>query len=138
MIDCEFELFTEVATVLRNTFPGIYVTGTYERTPPRFPCVSIEERDNVVWRNSRTNENYENHAAVMYEINVYSNKQTGKKAESKAIIDVADEAMKHFGFSRTMLSPTQNLADATIYRITARYSGIAAQTGENNFTIFKR
>lgn len=138
MIDCEFELFTDVAEVLRAAFPGIYVTGEYVRSPARFPCVSIEERDNVAWRNSRTNENYENHAAVMYEINVYSNKQTGKKAECKAIAEVADTEMKRLGFTRTMLSPTQNLADATIYRITSRYSGIVEQNGDNNYTIYKR
>lgn len=138
MIDCEFELFTEVATALRASFPGIYVTGDYVRAPARFPCVSIEERDNVVWRNSRNNETYENHVAVMYEINVYSNNQNGKKAEAKAIVDVADGIMRKLGFTRTMLSPTPNLADATIFRYTARYSGIVAQTGENNYTIFKR
>jgi hypothetical protein len=138
MIDCEFELFTEVATALRASFDGIYVTGEYVRTPARFPCVSIEERDNTAWRNSRTNENYENHAAVMYEINVYSNKQTGKKAEAKAIAEVADGVMQKLGFTRTMLSPTQNLADATIYRITGRYSGIVQDNGNNNYTIYKR
>lgn len=138
MIDCENLLFTTVATKLRAAFPGIYVTGEYVRAPARFPCVSIEERDNSAWRNSRTNECYENHAAVMYEINVYSNKQSGKKQECKAIAACADEAMQHMGFTRTMLSPIQNLADATIFRMTGRYSGIVAQTGDNDFTVYKR
>lgn len=138
MIDCEFELFTIVATALRTSFPGVYVTGEYVRTPAKFPCVSIEERDNNVWRNGRSNDNYENYSAVMYEINVYSNKQTGKKAESKAIMEAADTVMKNLGFTRTMLSPTPNLADATIYRLTGRYSGIVHKDSSDNFTIYKR
>lgn len=138
MIDCEFELFTILAEKLRAEFPGIYVTGEYIWAPARFPCVSIEERDNVVWRNSRDSLTYENHAAVMYEINVYSNKSVGKKAECKAIIAVADEEMRRLGFSRTMLSSVQNLSDATIYRMTSRYSGIVADDGDNNYTIYKR
>ena len=137
MIDCENQLFTIVAKQLRAACPGIYVTGEYVRAPARFPCVSIEERDNSVWRNSRTND-VEVHAAIMYEINVYSNKTTGKKQECKAIVQVADEAMRKMGFTRTMLTPIQNLADATIYRMTGRYSGIVAQTGDNDFLIYKR
>ena len=137
VIDCENQLFTIVAKQLRAAFPGIYVTGEYVRAPARFPCVSIEERDNSVWRNSRTND-VEVHAAIMYEINVYSNKTTGKKQECKAIVQVADKAMGKMGFTRTMLTPIQNLADATIYRMSGRYSGNVAQTGDNDFLIYKR
>ena len=137
MIDIEFELFTDIAAQLRAAFPGIYVTNEYVRAPARFPCVSIEERDNAVWRNSRDTMTYENNAAVMYEVNIYSNKDGGKKAESKAIAKVMDEAMLKKGFSRTMLSPTPNLADATIYRLTARYSGIVGKDGDD-YLIYKR
>lgn len=138
MIDCEFELFTLLATKLRAQFPGIYVTGEYVRATSRLPCVSIEQRDNTPWRNSRTTSTNEVHTAVMYEINVYSNKESGKKAECKSIADFVDREMNRLGFTRTMLSPTPNLADATLYRLTARYSAIVGQDSEGNYTIYKR
>lgn len=138
MIDCEFELFTRVAKVLRERFNGIYVTGEYNRTPPRLPCVSIEEANNASWRNSRTTVSNDVHSAVMYEVNVYSNKESGKKAECKQIMAVVDNEFNRMGFTRTMLTPVPNLADATLYRLTARFSAIIGQDGEQQYTIYKR
>lgn len=136
--DCEFELFTKLATVLRTAFPGIYVTGEYVRTSPRFPCVSIEQRDSSVWRGSRETTNMEVHTSVMYEVNVYSNKESGKKAECKEILSVVDDELSKLNFTRTMLSPVPNLADATIYRLTARYQGIVGTDSNDEYIIYKQ
>lgn len=138
MIDAEMEIYTAVASDLREAFPGINVTGEYVRDVSRLPCVSIEERNNAVWRNSRDTVTNENHAAVMYEVNVYSNKLNGKKQECRAIMAVADEAFGRMGFSRTMLSSVPNLADATIYRLTARYQAIIGTDEIGGFMIYKR
>lgn len=138
MIDAENEIFTIVATSLRDAYPGLYVTGEYVREPAKFPCVSIEEKNNAVWRNSRDTMTNENHAAVMYEINVYSSKLNGKKQECKDILAVADGVMTDLGFSRTMISPVPNLADATIYRLTARYQAIIGTDVNGRFIIYKR
>ena len=48
MIDCENEVFTRLANVLRTEFPGINLTGEYLNTPPKFPHVSIIESDNAM------------------------------------------------------------------------------------------
>lgn len=69
-------------------------------------------------------ETIENVAALMYEVNVYSNKTSGKKAEAKAIAATADEAFASLGFTRTMSSQVPNLNDASIYRITCRYQAV--------------
>ena len=138
MIDAENEIYTYVASILRDAFPGINTTSEYSREVSKFPTVSIEEKNNAVWRNSRTTSTNEVHAAVMYEVNVYSNKLNGKKQEAKGIIAVADSAFNSLGFSRTMLEPIPNLADATIYRMTARYQCIIGQDDSGNFTTYKR
>ena len=138
MIDAENEIFTLIATQLRDVFPGINVTGEYTREPDKFPCVSIEEKNNAAWRNSRTQDSNEQHAAVMYEINVYSNRLTGKKQECKNILAVADEAIMTLGFTRTMISPIPNLGDATIYRLTARYQAIIGTDANGRFIVYKR
>ena len=90
MIDMEDEIFGEVSEKLYEHFayecPNLFVTGEYVKSPPSFPCVSLVEVDNAVLRDSQTTEGTENHAAVMYELNVYSNKAVGKKAECKELM----------------------------------------------------
>lgn len=127
MIDIENELFTKVATALRAQFSGIFVTGEYVKAPSSFPCVMFVEMDNTSYRRTQTQADMENHATVMYEVNVYSNKTKGKKTECKAIMKVIDDMMLSLGFDRPFLNPIPNLEDATIYRMTARYIAIVSK-----------
>lgn len=127
MIDIENELFTKVATALRAQFSGIFVTGEYVKAPSSFPCVMFVEMDNTPYRRTQTQADMENHATVMYEVNVYSNKTKGKKTECKAIMKVIDDMMLSLGFDRPFLNPIPNLEDATIYRMTARYIAIVSK-----------
>jgi len=138
MIDCEDEIFNRLAGVVRQHFPDIYVTGTYVRAPSRLPCVSIEEKNNAIWRNSRDSSEIENAVAVMYEVNAYSNLKNGKKKECKAIIAVVDREFTKLGFTRTMLNPLPNQADATIYRMTGRYQAIISKDANGDFVVHKR
>lgn len=123
MIDIENDVFSAVAAVLRDTYSGIYVVGEYVPAPPSFPAVSIVEADNRVVTRYRT-RNIENAASVMYEVNIYSNKASGKKSEAKAIASTIDEKFAEIGFTRTMKEQVPNLNDATIYRIVCRYEAI--------------
>lgn len=127
MIDIENEVFNTVATVVRAEYPKIYMVGEYVKTPPKFPCVSLVEMDNQSYQNTADSGSSENHTSVMYEVNVYSNKTTGKKLECKAIATLIDERMLALGFARTMLQPIPNLEDATIYRMVGRYSAIVSK-----------
>lgn len=81
MIDIETEVFSIVSAEVRKKYPKIYMTGEYVKSPPSFPCVSLIETDNQVYRNTRDSGCIENHAQVLYEVNVYSNKTSGKKTE---------------------------------------------------------
>ena len=119
MIDCENEVYTRIAKVLREKFPGIDVAGEYIPAPSAFPHVSITQSDNSVIDN-KTNGSAEM-AQVMFEINVYSNKTEGKKTECKAIMKVIDELLFQMNFKRLALTPVPNMEDATIYRLVARY-----------------
>ena len=65
---------------------------------------------------------------------MYSNKQSGKKAECKAIIALIDKRMEALGFTRTLLNPVPNEEDATVYRMVARYRAIVSK----NKVIYRR
>lgn len=134
MIDCENEIFNIVAQAVRAAYPSIYMTGEYVKSPPKFPCVSLVEMDNSNNSKTQTSSENENHADIMYQLDVYSNKSSGKKSECKAIAALVDSEMAALGFSRTMLQPIPNMDDATIYRMTGRY----VATISKNKTIYRR
>jgi phenylalanyl-tRNA synthetase alpha subunit len=134
MIDIENELFNQIATKLRNKFNSISVYGEYIKSPAVFPAVFIEERGNNVYERTQDSGNIENHARLMYEVNVYSNKQIGKKSECKKIFEVIDNEFASMGFTRILKEPIANLEDASIYRMVGRYTGVIS----TNKTIYRR
>jgi hypothetical protein len=134
MINIENDVFNRVSKKVRAEFPDIYMTGEYVKSPPSFPATSLVEMDNTVYDITRTSSDNENHVTVMYEVNTYSNKTKGKKSECKAIATLIDNEMISLGFTRTMLQPIPNMDDATIYRMTARYTAIVSK----NKTIYRR
>ena len=121
MIDIESSVFNAVATKVREQFPNIYMVGEYVKSPSSFPAVSLVEMDNAIRVDTIDSGSNENHANVMYEVNVYSNKTTGKKSECKAIIALIDQEMLALGFVRATLTPVPNMNDSTIYRMVGRY-----------------
>ena len=127
MIDCENEIFNAIAKAVRESHPSVFISGEYIRTPSKFPFVSLIEMSNTAYDRTQTSGSLENHASVMYEVNVYSNKKSGKKSECKAIASLIDNEMATLGFSRTMLQPIPNMDDATIYRMTGRYTAVISR-----------
>ncbi len=134
MIDIENAVFNRVATKVREVFPDIFMTGEYVNSPSSFPAASLVEMDNSTRIETIDSGSNENHANVMYEVNVYSNKTTGKKSECKAIIALVDQEMLAMGFSRSTLTPVPNEYDSTIYRMVGRYRA----TVSHDHNIYRR
>lgn len=127
MINIESEIFNIIATAVRTEYPDAYIVGEYVKSPSHFPCVSIVEFDNKAYEKTQTSGSLENHADLTYEVNVYSNKTSGKKSECRAIASLIDNEFATLGLSRTMLQPIPNVDDATIYRMTGRYRGVVSK-----------
>ena len=127
MINVENEIFDRVAKSVRDAYPSVFISGEYVRTPSKFPFVSLIEMSNTAYDKTQSSGGLENHASVMYEVNVYSNKKSGKKSECKAIAALIDNELATLGFSRTMLQPIPNMDDATIYRMTGRYTAVISK-----------
>jgi hypothetical protein len=121
VIDVESKVFQKCADAFRAAYPNGYIAPEYVSQPPKFPAVSVVEMDNNVDERAMDNGNVENAVNVMYQVDVYSNKTTGKKAQAKAIVALIDEVLAQYRFIRTFCNPIQNMNDATIYRMTARY-----------------
>jgi hypothetical protein len=124
MIDVENKVFDRVYNKVVSQYPKIFATSEYVREVANFPAYSLIEMDNRVNMPSRSLSKIENMADLMYELNVYSNKKSGKKQECKKIWKLIDSEMSDMGFTRTYGRPIDNLEDATIYRIVAIYEKI--------------
>ena len=129
MIDIESEVYARITTALRSSYNPIYITNEETRTPSKFPFTSIVEIDNYVYKRTMDSGNNENHAQVVYEVTVASNKTTGRKAECKAILSDIDKIFTGIGFTRSMTNPVP-MEDATIFKLVARYSAIVDTSGK--------
>lgn len=130
MIDIEPMVFEAVKLAVAP----VKCASSYQDHSTVFPLVTLEEQDNSVYEKTQDSGNIENHARILYEVNVYSNLTNGKKSQARQLIHVVDEAMENLGFVRSYCSPTPNLADSTVYRITARYRAVV----DKNKLIYRR
>lgn len=134
MIDIEADVYDIVYQKAVQKYPHLFMTGEYVKSPPSFPCASLVESDNAAYQRTQSSDSVENHAEVMFELNVFSNKTKGRKAECREIMVFLDGIMGSLGFTRTMMNLVPNLNDATIYRMVARYKAVVS----TNKTIYRR
>lgn len=129
LIDFMNEIFTAVSTAVREAHPGTTVGGEYVRSPSAFPMVTLDEIENVMVDRLEDSSNEERFAGVTYRLQVFSNKQSGKKAEARDIFTTADAEMRRMGFRRVTYTTTPEIYNSTIYSITATYEGILSIPG---------
>ncbi len=133
MIDIESMVYSMVSDAVRVAYPQAEVVSVTTFSPARFPCVCIEETDNYDLRSTQDSASNENHVVSVLEVNVYSNRASGKKTEAKDILSVVDNTLLSLGYSRTSRTPI-NLDDATKYRLFARYDAVISK----DKTIYRR
>lgn len=124
MIDYSNEIFTLVATDVREKHEGTKVIGENVRTPSEFPCVTLDETRNVTVARLVDSSRAEDFAEVTYKLQVFSNKKSGKKSEARAIFATADATMIGLGFRRLTYTTTPEVYNSSIYQITATYGAI--------------
>lgn len=134
MIDYLNEIFSSVAVPVRETHPGVVVTGEYMRHPSQFPALTLDETQNVTVEQLEDSSKEEKFSELTYRLQVFSNKVSGKKAEARAIFTTADRVMRGLGFRRITYTTTPEIYESTIYSITATYDAIAGVDG----VIYKR
>ena len=127
MLDFSNEIFSAVAEDLRSVYTGIQVKGEFDPNPAKFPCVTIDEISNVpVHLDSALKNKY---AEVVYRVQVFSNKATGKRAEARGIYATVDETLMELGLFAKTYTSTPAIYNAEIYSITATFEGIIGADG---------
>lgn len=131
MIDIEAKVFAAVKAGLPL---GTECRDTYQCIQKKFPLVTVSEIGNVVQDRFEDSEEIENATLLTYEINAFSNLEGGKKKQAKTLIGAVDSVMAELGFERVYCQPSPNIADATIFRMTARYRAVI----DKNEIIYRR
>ena len=108
---------------------GITVTGEYTRMPSKFPAATLDEIANVTVVELEDSSAAEQYSALTYRLQIFSNKQSGKKAEARSLFATADRVMCGLGFRRITYTTTPEIYESTIYSITATYEAIADADG---------
>lgn len=139
MIDIENKVFKIVYDAVMAHDPNIYVTSESSNAPPSFPTVYVEQIDSYDPAEFRVSSHEELYAAVVFDVQVFSNKPAGKKAEVKSILAVIDDALRAAGLRRMMsnyvdLTDNRNSSvsnrNQSIIRLLGRYECLA-DTGGN-------
>lgn len=121
MINKETDVFAYVSAKVRAEIKDIYVIGTeLSATPPKFPAVSIVQTNNVINETYATFSNLENVAKEDYKVEVCSNLEQGKEAQTREITEVISNAMSELDYVRVFCEPIVN-ADSTVHRRMSRY-----------------
>ena len=127
MIDFSHEIFNAVAVDLRSIYAEIRVVGEYVASPAAFPTVTLDEISNVPAHLDSAGES--KYARVQYRVQVFSNKETGKRAQAREIFVHVDAKMQSLGLFCKTYTTTPAVYNSEIYSITATYEGVIDRHG---------
>lgn len=103
--DVANQVFTEVRDITLAEVPATRVSSTEEDRPPSFPFTSVVEKSNTTYGRSSDSRNPENHRYLMYEVNNYSSKASGKDAEVKKLAFAQRAYFLSIGFRCSFFQP---------------------------------
>ena len=132
MIDIENAIINMVHNTLIAYYPNITVYSDNYKLPETFPTVNITECDNYITKDLYDSSGIEKFTNVMYQVDVYSNDLSGRKAQAKHILQLVDSTLNDCGFLRTSVMDVPTNTE-NLYRITARYKA----TVEFDKTIYR-
>lgn len=133
MIDIESTVFNLVADAYDAAYPNGSRYGEQTTSPPKFPCLTLEQVDNYTYQGSLDDSQQEHDAWVVFEVNVYSNLTSGAKQQCKAIMELVDQQLQGLNFVRLFCTPGKN-ADKKYFRMTARYRAVVSE----NYMIYRQ
>lgn len=131
MIDVANEVFTAVASAVREQYPDASVIGENVKMPASFPCVAMDETYNVSAHADSSNE--DKFSAVTYRVQVFSTGE-GKRVQARTIFKTVSDAFRKLNLICKTYTTTPDVYNSSVYQITATFEGHIRQDG----MIFRR
>lgn len=131
MIDISNEIFTQIATQVRQNHSPVTVIGESISIPAQFPCVAVDEIYNVPSHLDTSAQ--ESYNAVTYRVQVFC---TGddKRAQARAIFQTVAEVCWGLNLVRKTYTTTPDVYNSSIYQISATFEADVRHDG----MIFRR
>lgn len=130
MIDIESKVVDSIFNAVTTEYPNADVTTGFDEKTAKFPCVVIEEKNNLDYQKTATDDCSENHAKLIYEVSVYTNNVDDAKTVGKKILNIVDETLKSLKFRRVRKNQPLNIA-RTIFRQYGRWDVVVSQPVES-------
>lgn len=93
------------------------MTGEAVSAPTQWPCVAFYESDNYTSREDLDSSDEERVVMLMYRIDVYSNKVSGRKSEAKAILADIQPLLYKRNFTRFSHTPMNDMGDKIMHMV---------------------
>ena len=131
MIDVSNEIFTALASAIRNAHSPIQVIGESISVPAVFPCVAIDEIYNVPSQLDTSSQ--ESYNAVTYRVQVFASGDN-KRAMAREIFKTVADACWGMNLIRKTYTTTPDVYNSSIYQISATFEADVRHDG----MIFRR
>ena len=116
-------IFTAVRAAVLAEVSTAKCTQTYSPTPTQFPTVFVREIGRFTPTQTATMSNAQEIYETTWEVQVFSNLQSGAKEQAYRLMDAVKSALRSLYFVETMENPIDN-ADAKYYTLVARFRRI--------------
>ena len=128
MIDAEAEVFDRVARAVGARWPEAFVSSDPTLAPTAFPAVYLAQADSAEYRKAHDSGG-EKAAAVSFEADCYSDARPGGRAQAKELMELVCDEMASMNLLRSSCRAVPNLADPTVHRYHARFTGVVSRRG---------
>lgn len=116
-------IFTAVRAAVIAEVSTANVTQTYSPTPAKFPTVFAREIGRFTPAETATMSNAQQIYETTWEVQVFSNLQSGSKEQAYKLMDAVKGALRRLYFVETMENPIDQ-TNATYYTLVARFRRI--------------
>ena len=123
------EIYTTVANAVLAAYPACRITNAFIYAPAQFPCVAIVLSDDGTNNGTRDSSKIDKFRDITVTVDVYSNKQDGKKTEAEAIAQIVIDTLYPLNFNMVSCKPISNINNASNYRITATFTATVDADG---------
>lgn len=127
MIDFSNEILTYIKEeIIQYHGERVEVLGEHVEVPSKFPCVTIEESFNIP---SHRDNGPQEYADVTYRVQVFSNKEFGKRAEARELFSTVADALYDKNLIQKTFIPTPSVYRSEIYQIEASFEAVIDKDG---------
>lgn len=123
MINVENMVFDLICTGVQAVKPEVNVEKQYVEETAIFPCITVQQKNNIPLRRMNTADSAENYTTVTFQITAYSDKVDTSQSECLDLLNLVDGIIQGKGFRRTYISEPFNIS-RTITRRYSRYEAI--------------